>query len=344
MFDSFFKKYITAKNVIFFIIAILFLIFITKIKDIAILFFASYVIACSMNPLVDKLVSSKKMNRELASTIVLGGALAITAGFFIPIIYVAARQIKSFLILLPEHINTVKSVILNSPLFKSLPGSQMLDMGDVLTSASGFTTKFVNSSINLSMEFASAIVYFLAACIIIYYFMADKTTVRKTYLSFFPKQMKEKAEEIIETISQKIGGYVMAQIVTITSVGIIMTLGLIILKVDYALLLGVLNAILDIVPVVGPGIALVITLLMAYKMGPLTLILIVVVFCIAQWAENNLIRPYIFGKFLDLHPLIIYFFLFVTAQHLGVISVIFAPEIAATVCVLIEELYIKNVN
>ena len=41
MFDVFVKKYITVKNIIFFIIALLFLIFITKIKDIAILFFAS---------------------------------------------------------------------------------------------------------------------------------------------------------------------------------------------------------------------------------------------------------------------------------------------------------------
>ena len=55
MFDVFVRKYITVKNIIFFIIAILFIIFVTKIKDIAILFFASYVIACSLNPLVDKL-------------------------------------------------------------------------------------------------------------------------------------------------------------------------------------------------------------------------------------------------------------------------------------------------
>ena len=79
-------------------------------------------------------------------------------------------------------------------------------------------------------------------------------------------------------------------------------------------------------------------------MGPLTIALVIGIFMIAQWAENNLVRPYIFSKFLDLHPLIIYFFLFVTAQYLGVVGVIFAPAIAATVCVLIEELYIKNIN
>lgn len=341
MLNLFVKKYITAKNIIFFILAVLVLIFITKIKDIAILFFASYVIACSLNPLVDKM--TKKMSRPVASTLVLSGVLLVTALFLIPIFIMAGYQIKAFVTLLPDYIINIKTFLVQTPILgKSVLGQ--LDIGELISSTSGFTSKFVNESINFSMGFASAIVYFLAACIIIYYFMADKKTVKDAYMSLFPHQMKKRAEEIIETISQKIGGYVLAQIITITCVGIIMTIGLMILKVDYALLLGLLNAILDLVPVVGPGIALVITLLVAYKMGPVTLVLIVVVFAIAQWAENNLVRPYIFGKFLDLHPLIIYFFLFVTAQYLGVIGVIFAPAIAATVCVLIEELYIKNVN
>ena len=129
-----------------------------------------------------------------------------------------------------------------------------------------------------------------------------------------------------------------------TSVGIIMTIGLLIAKVDYAVLLGLITAVLDIIPVIGPGIALIICLLTAYKAGWFTLLMIVVVFAIAQLAENNFIRPFIFGKFLDLHPLIIYLFLFITAQYLGIVGVIFAPAIAATVCVLIEELYIKNIN
>lgn len=341
MFDVFVKKYITVKNIIFFIIALLFLIFITKIKDIAILFFASYVIACSLNPLVDKM--EKKMNRSLASVLVLSGILILSAGFLLPLILVAGHQIKSFLLMLPEHIDTVRNFLLTTP-FVNQSALAQLDIGEVLSTASGFTSKFVNDSINFSMELASAIVYFLAACIIVYYFMVDKETVRKTYCSLFPNQMKKRAEEILDSISEKIGGYMIALVVTIVFVGLMMTMALLVLGVDYALLLGVLTSILDIIPVVGPALTLVIMLLVAYKMGALTIALIIVWFAIVQWAENNLVRPYIFGKFLDLHPLIIYFFLFVTAQYLGVIGVVFAPAIAATVCVLIEELYIKNVN
>ena len=184
----------------------------------------------------------------------------------------------------------------------------------------------------------------IAATIITYYFMADKEQVRDGALSLFPDNLKEKASNIIASISTKIGGYVVAQIATISSVGIIMTIGLMLIGMEYALLLGLITAILDIIPVIGPAIALIICLITAFKSGTLAMLLVLIVFAVAQIVENNLVRPFIFGKILNLHPLIIYLFLFITAQYLGIIGVIFAPAIAATVCVLIEELYIKSIN
>ncbi len=335
------RQYVTPKNIIFFVITALLLVFIAKIKDIAILFFASFVIACSLNPLVDKL--SNKFNRGLSSALVLFGALAIVAGFIVPIIVMGSHQIKSFLNLLPEYVKNIETFLTSIPILKNT-NLTTVDLGGIVSSASGFTSDIVSNSINLSKELVSMLVYFLAACIIIYYFMSDKDVVRKAYLSLFPSQMKDRAGEIMSSISQKIGGYVIAQAVTIISVGLIVMIGLLILRIDYAILLGLVTAIFDIVPVVGPTLALIIMILAVYNTGALKIGLVILLFLFAQWAENNLVRPYVFSKFLDLHPLIIYFFLFVTAQFLGIVGVIFAPAIAATVCVLIEELYIKNIN
>ncbi len=341
MFENIFPKYITVKNIIFFIIAILFLIFIAKIKDIAILFFASYVIACSLNPLVDKL--AKKVSRSAAAGIVVATTVLVLGAFFIPIIIMAGAEIKSFVEHIPQYIENLKHFISTVPFVDKSQLAQM-NIGDFISSTSSITSNFVNQSINISVNFASAVVYFMAALIIIYYFMADKETVKEAYMSLFPAQLKQRADEIIEAISKKIGGYVIAQITTMTSVGFIMTIGLLLSGIEYALLLGLITAVLDIIPVVGPAIALIICLITAYKSGWVAIALVCVVFVIAQWAENNLVRPYIFGKFLDLHPLVIYLFLFITAQYLGVVGVIFAPAIAATVCVLMQELYIKNIN
>lgn len=340
MFD-FFTKYVSAKNVVFFIIAILTLIFLTKIKDIAIMFFASYVLACSLNPLVDKL--EKKVKRSVASAIVLCGAILVVSVFFVPIFVIVGSQIKSFIIALPDYMNNIHRYIVSNSFLSSTIFNKSA-IGSLLSSSVNMTTKIVNSSIDFGMSVASNFVYLVAATLIVYYFMADKEQVKKTYLTLFPKDMKTKADEIMEDISKKIGGYIIALLATITSVGVVMTAGLLICKIDYAVLLGLITAVLDIIPVIGPGIALVIALVVSFKAGWVTLLLIILVFSLAQIIENNLVRPLVFSKLLNIHPLLIYFFLFVTAKYLGVIGVVFAPAIAATVCVLVEELYVKNIN
>ncbi len=341
---EFFNKYIGIKNFIFLVLAILLIIFMAQIKDVAILFFASFVISCSLNPIVDRICKKyKKISRSKASAIVLLGTLLIGFLFVIPIIVTGGYQISAFLDTFPEHFERAKQFFLNIPFLKNTNLNNM-DIGGLVSSAGNFTSDVVSKSIMFSKGIASFLIYFLAACIIIYYFMADVDTVKKGYLSLFPKNMKVRADEILEAISQKVGGYVLAQVVTLGSVGVIVIIGLAILGVDYALVLGLITAIFDLVPVVGPTVAFVIILLAVSKLGALKIGLAVFIFLFAQWAENNLIRPYIFGKLLDIHPLIIYFFLLVTAQYLGIIALIFAPAIAATACVLLEELYIKNVN
>ena len=160
----------------------------------------------------------------------------------------------------------------------------------------------------------------------------------------FPQHLKKKAEKIMTTISEKIGNYIIAQLTAISGVGLCVMIPLLIMKIDCAVLLGVLAAILDLIPIVGPTIAGIICIFMCYSYGPIILGLVIFFFLLAQWIENNFVRPYVFGKFLDLHPLIIFFALFVTAKFLGVIGVIFAPAIAATIAVLVDELYIKPIN
>ena len=337
----FFKNYLTVKNIIFFVVAILFVKFLTMISAIAMMFFASYVLACSLNPLVELL--TKRMKRPMAASIVITGMILIFSLFFIPVIVIASEQINSFIQVLPGHIANLKAFILN----KTILGQKIVDMIDIpsfIQPVSDFTTSIVNQSITVTIGIASSLIYILTMCIIMYYFIVDKRIIRRAFLTLFPKQMKRKADRIAETISKKIGGYIVAQAVTMLSVGIVFTICLLLLKVDYAVLLGLIATVLDIIPVIGPAIALIICIVMCYQIAPVTLALMIASFFLAQWVENNFVRPYVFGKFMDVHPLIIFFSIFVTAKFLGIIGVVFAPAIAATACVILDELYIKPIN
>lgn len=343
MFDNFFRKYFTSKNIIFLVVAILFLVFLTKVQDVAIMFFATYVLACSMEPLVQKL--SHKYKRSTAASIVLLGSVLLICVVFVPLLVIAGQEIGNFIDSFPQYLTTIKGMLydIHIPIIGKLDVNQ-IDIGGAITTASGVTTTILSETLSIGKNIGSGFVYLLASLIIMYYFMADKDLVRVTMVKMFPTQMRTKASEIIETISKKIGGYVVAQLTTMAWVGVVMTIGLMIFRVDYALLLGLITAILDIIPVVGPAVALIICLIVSYKAGWVILAGICIVFAVAQLSENNFVRPYVFGKFLDLHPLIIYMFLFLMAKYAGIVGVVFAPAIAATAVVLIEEIYMKNIE
>ena len=341
MFNNLLNKYVTGRNIMFIIIVVLFIVLAALMQDVAIMFFASFVIACSLNPLVEKFLP--KLKRPAAAAVILSGIILLLLLIFVPLIAMAGNEIKTFTVSFPQYLDNLNDFVDKTPFINKSDIAKM-DVGNMISSASGFASKFINEIVGVGKNLGSGLMYLLASLIMIYYFMADKEVIEDTYLHLFPVQMREKAKSVLDIISKKIGGYVVGQLAAMASVGIIMTIGLLILKVDYAVLLGFITAVLDIVPVIGPGLALVICLIAAYKSGPLVLVLIAVVFSVAQLAENNLVKPYVFGKLLNLHPIIIYLFLFITAKYMGVIGVIFAPAIAATVCVLIEELYMKNLD
>ena len=136
--------------------------------------------------------------------------------------------------------------------------------------------------------------------------MKIKEVIKETFLKLFPIKTRDRAKEIIHIIGQKIGGYIVAQVYAITSVGIVMTTGLFLFGVDYAVLLGLITAGLDIIPVVGPAIALVICLIATFETGLIPIIGVLVSFTAAQLIENNLVRPYFFGKLLNIHPILVF--------------------------------------
>ncbi len=335
------KNSITVKNIIFLLMVIILIKFFSQITTTVMLFFAAYVFACSLNPLVDKF--STKLSRPMATSIVMSGITLVIFAVVIPLIIIAIKQIEVLLVSLPNQFEAIKNFIYTKQILGRTIVS-MIDIPSLLEPVSNFTKELVNQSIAITLNFASALVYLLAMCVITYYFVVDKARIKKGFLLLFPEHIKQKANKIMTSISEKIGSYIIAQITVIAGVGLCVMIPLLVMKVDCAVLLGLLSAILDLIPIVGPTIACIICIFMCYHYGAFILSLVIFFFLLAQWIENNFIRPYVFGKFMDLHPLIIFFALFVTAKFFGVIGVVFAPAIAATIAVLVDELYIKPIN
>lgn len=335
------KNFWTTKNVVFLILTIILLIFLPKISGILLLFFASYVIAAALNPYVNKLQS--KMSRGLASTIVISGGLIAVIALFLPIFIIAYKEIRVFVTMLPEKLTALTNFILAQK-FNGQSISDMVDLNSILGSSSNIAQNIFSQSWNITMGFTQVIVVAFAIFMIVFYLLVDKSYLRTKFLEFFPPNLKDMASCILSSITLKVGSYVRAQILSMITVGVMVMISLMILRIDYALLLGLISGILDIIPLLGPTIAVALIILVAAQAGWVKVVLAIVAFLIVQQISNYMIRPFLFGKFMALHPLMVFFSLFVAQQFLGVWGVILAPAIAATVCVLIDELYLIPIN
>ncbi len=335
------KRFWTSKNIIFIILVISLLLILPKIIGILMLFFGSYVLACALNPFVTKLMN--RMSRPLASSIVMFSSILAIIALFIPIFFVAFKEIKTFMVTLPDKITGVTNFLMNV----NINGHKIPDIVDIdaiLNNSSSVAQGVVNHSLTITAGIVQAIVILIALTMIVYYILIDKVYLKEKFLEFFPPDLKDKAEGILTTISNKVGKYVRAQILSMAAVGIMVSIVLVMFGVEYSTLLGLISGILDIIPLLGPSIALGVILLVAYPLGIGKLVLIIIGFLIVQQISNYVVRPLLFGKMMSLHPLMIFLALFLAQQFLGFWGVILSPAIAATICVLIDELYLRPIN
>lgn len=336
-----FKKSFTVQNIYFTALVLFILFLLVKMTDVALLLFCSYVIASAINPFVDKL--SEKMPRAYAVTLMIVLVTLVTIGIFIPIVIMSVNEIKEFLNQLPQQINNVQNFVNNSKI-AGQDVSQYLNFDTVLNNSTTIAKEVIDKSINFTIGFVGVLTILVTVGIVVFFLSNDRDKIKEFALKLFPQKIRLRASKIIDELETKVGGYVTAQLLSITTVGIIVAVVLLILRVDYAVFLGFISAILDLVPIVGPILSGVLILLIAFPKGWIVCLIAIGSLLLGQFVENNWAKPYLFSKYMDLHPLVVIFSFVVAAKFLGVVGVLIAPAIAAVFVTLFEEIYVKTMN
>ncbi len=331
----------TFRTVLFIILAIFVVWSIVQIKEIALLFFGAFVIACSLNPIVDKL--EQKMPRALATTIVIILATAILLVVFLPVFFVAIKEFKTLFSMAPEALRNLSDWV-NTTSVAGYKLNDFISADSTNIDSGSVATNIIDKSVSITMGIIDGMTVLLSIAMVVFYLVWEKREINQSLLKWFPPKMKARATEIITAIETKVGGYVFAQVLSMSTVAFFTVLGLMLCNVKYSFLLGIIAGILDIIPIVGPTIALILGCASAAANGWIWILPTIAVYLVAQWISNQLVRPVVFGKFMQLHPIVVLFSFFVCAKFLGVWGVIIAPAIAATIITLFDELYVKTIN
>lgn len=157
---------------------------------------------------------------------------------------------------------------------------------------------------------------------ILFYLLKDGENLPKYVKKLLPPRMREDAQSILEDADHQISAYIQGQILVAVCIGLMVTVGFLIIDMKYALLLGVLAMFTSVVPYLGPVIAITPAIIIAIVTSPFMLVKLAIVWTVVQLVEGKFISPQIMGKTLHIHPITIIFVLLTAGSLFGVAGVI----------------------
>ncbi len=223
--------------------------------------------------------------------------------------------------------------------------SALVDAAKAITSRLGAIASSVAGGVLSAGQSAATLVVDLVLALVIgFWALKDMPKVRAEVMQLVGEHRRGEADMIAETVLRVLGGYIRGQIIVSAVTGVLVWLGLALVGVPYALVLGLVTGLLNVVPYVGPFIGGLSAAVVGLFISPLTGLLAIAVVLGAQQLTDIFITPRVMSEQVDLHPLLVIFSLLVGGTLFGFLGLILAIPVAAIIKGLFVYYYEKHTD
>lgn len=284
------------------------------LRDVVVILFVSLVLAAALDPTVSALERRgvPRFFGVLALFALLTGVIAIILVTFVPLV---VREIADFSSTFPQLWNRA------FPYLAHLTGGQSLTSGFSIEKVlSGVTTGLFHG---LASAF-NGLVTVLATAVLTFYFVVEERGVRRLAVSLTPNQYRPYVAQLISRIEERLGRWLRGQLTLGLIIAVLSYIGLTLLKIKFALVLALIAGLGELLPSVGPYIAMVPAAIVAGAQAPMSALWVVLVYYGIQQLENNLIVPRVMAKATGLNPMIVLIAILTGATLAGLVGIILA--------------------
>ena len=302
--------------------------------------FIGIVIAWLFNPLM-KFFSKKGIRRGLGAAIIYIALSAIIFLLIKAIIPLMFEQINDLVSTIPSTLKGIVNWI--SDLFNKVSNNSNVDLTSVKTE---IISKIENYGMNIASSlpevmvntvksFFSGIGTFLIGAIIGFFLLISFDGTDKV-MDFLPDKIHNNVTSLFSKIEDSLRRYVQGTLTLSTLVFVVSTIGFMISGLKSALLFGLFCGITNIIPYVGPYLGAAPALIVGFSQGTPIGIGVLITVVIVQTIEGNILNPIVMSKTMKLHPVTIIIGLLVFEHFWGILGMILATPIIATIKVIFE--------
>ena len=175
--------------------------------------------------------------------------------------------------------------------------------------------------------------------ILAFYLLRDKEQISDFILSFFPVRYRGEALRGMHDISRILSAFITGQLFVAFLVGVLETIGLMLIGAKYPFVMGFIGGLANIVPIVGPVIGAVPAVIIAFMDSPYKALLVALVFIVVQQIDNNILTPRIVEGRLGLHPFVTLSVVFVAGLFWGITGVLLSIPLTAVAVSIVKRIY-----
>ena len=322
------------------IIVALFFYILFLIKTAILPLLIGIIIAYMLIPVVNLL--RRRMRKIFAVIITYLLFLSIISVFLVFIIPLVIEQFKIFIARVPFFLEGINGFLNN--FLKT--NSMLTNLGniigkDLIPSNSQEITQYILNGFNLAninifqratsvtITAFNIILNFVIGPVLGFYILKDTDIIVSTFIKIIPPKYKKHSTILLGKINNVFGKYVRAQLLVSLIVGTLCTIILLILRVDFAILLGFSAGIFNLIPFLGPLAGAVPAALIALYVSPLKALLVVILFVAVHQIDNYFISPNIMKHEVGVHPGLIIFSLIAGGAIFGWLGLLLAvPTVA----------------
>jgi sporulation integral membrane protein YtvI len=316
---------------VFFAAVIIFIfVFFKYLFPYAAPFFFGTFIALIMEPLIRKMTGKRFLKRWMASVICLLMFMGVVGSLGIWIVTRLARQTVAFVEAAPLYVDAFLALVddINAWIM-SWSDYALPDMRDSLVT--GVASLFGSGVRDQSLRFFSNVPDFFIGLILTlvsaFFIMKDRPIIMAAAKKKCPSWLAENLLVIRNGLVRAVGGYLRAQVILMTIVGIIGILGLIILRNPYALMIGLIMAVLDFLPIVGSGSVLIPWALYQFFTGQISQGIGLLALYGVITVVRQVLEPKIMGEQIGIHPLVSLISVFVGYKVFGFSGILIGPAL-----------------
>jgi predicted PurR-regulated permease PerM len=308
-----------------------------QVRQVLLLAFAGLLLAILMRIPSDWLKRRTALTGRWALSVTLLLYIALVGGAIWLVSPSIIEQYQEFTEVAPEAWARIETQVRASPI-----GSQLLAQGGQIGQITSNAGSILTRVTGVFSTAVSGLTNVLILVFVAFYFAYQPEIYVRGLIRLMPPKSRERAQEVLGSIAIVLRWWLLGRIFAMFIVGLIVGIGLWLIGVPLALILGVLAGLLSFVPIIGAVLAVIPALLVASMQGLLSALYVLLLYAAAQFLESNILTPLVQQRTVDLPPAVALMFQLLLGIFTGPLGVAVAFPLAVAGSVLIKMLYIED--